>query len=824
AEKWSDTPLHDTAAPPRAMAFVRESRRDGAPADDTATESRKGGGGSAILQRALRRHGGAESPLAKAIATSDAKAAAIDGNAAVATTTTTAVKTESETLTEGKRRAERRRRRLERLLNREGDVHPCVHQGGCAAQGGATLCPFVQYPATMCVAWLRHGRCENAMNGCCPWWHGNVADTPKNEMLAESLFYTPGDAACDGGKLHESCAWMGTLLQMFLDVVVGAIEDAGVKWPKETTSPAEVQQYVVAALRNGSSAAALPVHHDAMRGVLSVERELGICALMTESCAPPAVVAEGVNGEESFDAMFERELAAMRGGRPQQVEEEQQQQRLRDTGEQRLRRVLTTFRGFVIACDEHEASDDRIALCAPLSRWMLQLAVNAYTHGAGNAAEVAPLELFEDACAVLLEHRLHMCGIGKATGEGNNRMDDRRWSALLLLQHGALLAHISASRDGAATTAPATAGGAGVSLLYTTLLAIHTNGGSRWPGDGVQAQCVNCWVLLQSLLSIIVLGILREGVQLFARARSALVAVTRQLASDVEGNFAAPLLQAAGWSAWTDEQMFASQQMMAYTAADYARFHLPTVAHCFVVSTLNVLLLHILSTATHRYQLRQSPVEATLFTSGRGTALPQERIQWERCLRGGGDVRRGVQPYALEAMAILSVLQEESNAVLARRQLLVEEFMSRRKEYRERGETDPIHHRKKRHNDNNNNSSAKKGHLSGNGSGRYDGVEDDNVHILERLLPHGSVMVPADVFSLLLRVLFEGGGAYKALRLAASAIHACRMLRHAARQPLPYIVQGEKTVYKRVRQDGTRRKRVLRVSVPVLRRVDPAGD
>ncbi|EKF26097.1 hypothetical protein MOQ_010226 [Trypanosoma cruzi marinkellei] len=204
-----------------------------------------------------------------------------------------------------------------------------------------------------------------------------------------------------------------------------------------------------------------------------------------------------------------------------------------------------------------------------------------------------------------------------------------------------------------------------------------------------------------------------------------------------------------------------------------------------------------------------------VFGRSRDLELPQECIRRERCLRGGGGgltVRRGMQPYACEALAMLSCLHDENNAVLARRQELMEEFMTRQVEYRERTAKEIARRRK--------NSSGNQPNLS-NGT---QFAEGDKFHVFEKLLPSASVMVSADVFSFLLPVLFMGGGAYKALRLASSAIHASRMLRHAAKQPMPYVAQAEKTIHRRVRNGRTGRKQIIRVRVPVLRIVDAEAD
>ncbi|RNE98233.1 hypothetical protein TraAM80_08904 [Trypanosoma rangeli] len=827
-ERWSGTSLQGNPPLGDAVAFVG-GKHQKRPLPSTTADTSKDtltGGSAAMLQRVVRRHGGDLSPLAHAIAAGGVTDADTggqhDGGDEGNRASVAGVKPKleaSSTVTEGKRRVERRQRRLERIMNREGDVHPCVHQGGCVSQGGAAMCPFVLHPATVCVAWLRHGCCEDAVRGSCPWWHGGMADTGKTEVVGNRLFCGIEDAN-DGDRelLCESCAWMGTILQMFLDLVVTTLEDARFDVSEGHVSAATVRGILEASLgaassnRTGHTSSDMPLHYDPAYDFLSVDKELALSALMSEEevgSTQGNAFHTNVEKEDSFDVMLSRELASSQQG----VEAlscaavGDAEEQLHATAERRLRRVLASFRGYVCAVDVHEGPEDRISLCTPLTQWLLQRVADDYQNqkSRGNAVEATPQSLFEEASITLLRTHLRRCGVDKG-GASDSLANSHRWSGLLLLQLMSLLTRLPASREMFTAV-----GCMESSFLYTALLLLHIKGTPSWSADNVQTRYMSCWVFFHSLISTLALGLVRESIHQFTLARSALVGVVRQLARGVEDHFSMPLLRASGWSAWTDEQMFASQRMQAYTAVEYARFHLPATAHCFLTSVLNTLMLHVLREAMQRYQLRPSPVASVLFSGSRYLGAPQESLRQERCLCGGGGgvlVRRGVQPYALEAVALLSCLHDENNAVMARRQQLMEEFMTRRADYHERAATELARCRK----------SYGSGHLQHNNGVHPADAED--IHVFEKLLPHASVMVSADVLSLLLPVLFLGGGAYKALRLASSAIHASRMLRHAAKQPIPYVVQGEKTIHKRVRHGGTGRKHLIRLRVPVLRRVD----
>ncbi|KAH9582336.1 hypothetical protein LSM04_005867 [Trypanosoma melophagium] len=815
--------------PLNAVAYVRQpqervEKEDGS--SDETEKSVKGGsssnsnGNNALLQRALRHHCGESFSMLTSILEKETSSAATPiGNSGSTSLSTVNHSTTVNQASEGKRRAERRRRRLERVLGSEGGLHPCVHQGGCAVPGGATLCPFVMYPSRVCITWLRHGKCDDAVNGCCPWWHGNIAGTTRAEVNASCLFHTAEDNPDLNGKqeqqllVQESCRWMGALLQMFWDLLTVALgqEIHQLKLNEAELTIVELQQHLERVLCDGMRAIDLPVHFESSRSLLTVERELGVSGLMT--------VEEIIDneGEESFDEMFTRELTSTQNNHTQHVEgemkevknqQEQKEQReehqlMHGSGEQRLRRLLSTFCGYITECDyddnnnNNNGSGTRIALCTPLTQWILRRAAQHYydKHYTKKVVEVTPQELFEEASTVLLQHRFNMFGIF-SKGNNNTVENSHRWSAVLLLQQTTLLARIPASQNISSITGKTVQS----SLLYKLLRLAHTKGNPLWPGDTVHTQYINCWLFLQSLLSSVSLRILRQSTSLFAFTRSAMIGVTRQLARDVEEDFAYLLLRASGWSAWTDAQMFAPYQMETYTAAGYAQHHLPVIRHSFVVSVLNVFLLHIGREASNKYQLHWCPLKAVLFSTGGDAESSQESLERERRLRISSSLtsgnstsrigirlRRSVRPFAQEALAILSALQEESNTVEARRQLLMEEFMIQRMEYQERTENDMSRRRNKlvttstnqskrssmwaskknkRNNNNNNNN---------NNNYNYNHDKDNVEEAVDLLPPHGSVMVAADAVGHLLRLLLEGGWAYKSLRLAAVALQtACR--------------------------------------------------
>ncbi|EKF26096.1 hypothetical protein MOQ_010225 [Trypanosoma cruzi marinkellei] len=638
-EKWrgmspqGDTPLKG------AVAFVggkKQKRQLSGTSTDNSKENFKCGS-APMLQRVMKRYGGDFSPLAHAMATGGVAEANVgnchhdddgggDGNSTPISGANQkpGATSLSSSVTEGKRRMERRQRRLERILNREGNVHPCVYQGGCASHGGAAMCPFVLYPATVCVTWLRHGRCDDALRGCCPWWHGCVADTSKREVVGSRLFCDAGDA--DFGErelLRESCTWMGTILQMFLDLVVTTAEHAEFSVSDGVMSSETMRRIFEetpgTARRNGKCHTTdMPLQYEPARGVFLVERELAVSALMTEEGVTGSMrwndahTKEEAEEEEtdSFDAMFFRDLASSQ----KSVEAPQKEvggaaAEMHATAQARLRRVLATFRGYVAAVDAIDTTGDRIALCPPLTRWLLQRVTDDYAkqnnnNNNGTIMEPTPQSLFEEASTILLHTCLWRCKLGHGNDK-NSPAGPHRWSGLLLLQLMSLLTRIPASRE-ASTAVGCTEG----SFLYTALLSLHMKRTPSWSSDNIQARYMSCWVFFHSLLSTLALALVREGIEQFAFSRLALVDVARKIACKVEDHFSMPLLRASGWSAWTDEQMFATHQKKAYTAVDYARFHMPVTAHCFMASVLNTFMLHILREATRLYQPRVTPVAA----------------------------------------------------------------------------------------------------------------------------------------------------------------------------------------------------------------------
>ncbi|ORC89863.1 uncharacterized protein TM35_000101310 [Trypanosoma theileri] len=814
-KKWNDSLQRQQDGeckeflPLNAVAYVRQPKEEIQKEDGAPDETKKSvkSGSSALLHRALRHHSGEAFSMPSSILEKDiSSVTTIDKNGG-RTSLGTAVNdsTTIHQISESKRRAERRRRRLERVLGSEGNLHPCVHQGGCAVHAGATtLCPFVMYPSTVCVMWLRDGRCDDAVSGCCPWWHGNLAGTARTEISAHCLFHTAEDNPDLGGKqeqlllVQESCTWMGTLLQMFWDLLtVDVAEEIQRKLSGKELSVEELQQYLEQVLSDGMGAVDLAVNFESSRGILTVERELGLSGLMA---------VENINNEEeeTFDEMFTRQLTSMQNshtqlleGEMEEVEKKQQQQQgeehqiLHDSSEQRLRRVLSIFRGYITECDDNNnRSGSRIALCTPLTKWILCRAAQHYydTHHKKKIVESTPQELFEEASTVLLQHRLEMFDI---FSEGNDlSKNSHQWSAILLLQQATLLARIPASNR----VSPITGATIQRSLLYKLLLLAHTKGNNTlWPGDTVHTQYINCWVFLQSFLSTISLRILRQSTSLFAFARSAIIGITRQLAQDVEEDFSHPLLRANGWLAWTDAQMFAPHQMENYTAIGYAQHHLPVIRHSFVVSALNVFLLHIGREASNTYQLHWSPLKAVLFSRGGDVDSPLESLERERRLyisssvtsrnnasKRGIRLRQSIRPYAQEALAIFSALQDESNTVETRRQLLMEEFMMHRMEYQERTESDIARRRNKSITNTNTTTTTNKGNRNSTWASRknrrnhHKNDESNGVECVDHLPPHGSVMVAADAVGHLLRLLLEGGWAYKSLRLAATALYTAQ--------------------------------------------------
>nr|CCC49839.1 conserved hypothetical protein [Trypanosoma vivax Y486] len=814
-----------------------------------------------LLRRVLRNRGGLPLPtdaVAKestTVANSVPRAQVLDRSIEPDKRTVCVAASPAPSLGEGGKWATLRRRRQRKLASVQSrcglPFHPCILQGGCAGTGDASHCAFAMQPSTVCLEWLRRGCCEGAKRCACPWWHGDEARALKAEALHHFFFATTAnsgtgigartaagrDETCDEGSrcsLEESRLWVGTLLQMFLDIVVSSVAASigGCNSIAAGDLTRERIKEMLCAPRCVTTDASPQVLYDPAGGLLSVERELCVSALMADC---------GEGSLDSFNCRPSGCSSLYHGDVPEQ--------RHLHEASRRLSEVLVAFRGYVAPHNDSRTGEACVCLNPCLTHWVLESAIRQLTQVEGEVAESSLLDLFEEASIILLRSRLEMCGIAVVKGTSEicptrlNADTEKagvapscHCSALLLLQHLSTLSQVPSSNSSQFAVAQ---GEESPSLLYVALMVTQSCGSgdqSRWPGHGLQQQYQNCWLFLQSVLSIITVRILRGGPGLFAFSRPALVEVCRDMAKHVEAQFEHRLLLSVGWTPWKDKQMFSQEHSEAYVAEDYARLHTPTTACSFTVSALHVFLLHTLRAGCCRQCLYTSPVDAVLFsepgieTSERGSnrtsnslctdEKSEELISREKQLRGGVEVRRGVRPYASEAMSLLSLLHDEGAAAIVRRQEVMAEFEQRRAEFI--GSTDKERQRRRGAHAGTSLTRGKPGTIC-HASGETVLSTGNDVHMFTKLLPHGSVMLSGDVFGLLLRILLEGGSPFKALRLAASSVHMSRMLRRAARQPMPTVKQCEKIVHKRVRNRITGRKQVVRTRVPVFRRYVPSA-
>nr|CCC92252.1 conserved hypothetical protein [Trypanosoma congolense IL3000] len=710
----------------------------------------------------------------------------------------------------GRRRAERRLRCQSAFLAGSGDsVHPCSLQGGCKSPGGISHCALAAHPSTVCLQWLQSGSCEDARRCSCPWWHPGDVEIMRLESLRTCFFNAAPGCEEKARELKDLIVRMGTLLQMFLDIVVSVVSDvltAGETAPGEVLSVQRIEKLLSCHGETNNNGSLVPFSF--CGDLLSVEQEVCLSALT--SCLEESVTGDtsGSGGKLEFQHGF---------GTCSSGDDVAQYKQLHSVAEQELRHLLVTFRAYITMYGREVGTSNRVTLSPFLTSWLLGRAAELCTSDRGDTAELTPAVLFEEASTALLRKRLDFCGIDISMGAAvqQDAGTRSRWSALLLLQHMTLLSGIS-DFSTRGRHASLTAEGER-SLLYAILLRLRCDAASYCSAGGVQRQYVDFWTFLQSLLSIVSVRLLYNGAKLFTFSRPSLVEVGRRLAKDIEVQFEKKILMAEGWMPWTDAQMFSEQHRAAYTASGYAQTHLPVFARSFMATLLNTLLLNTLRAARREGHFCQSPVSAVIFSGDKSddhlvddasanidslTAC----VTREQRLHGSVKSRCGIRLYAEEAMALVGLLHDEGATMLAQRRALMDEFSFRQESFDEREKVDHIKARK------------------GPGADGKSPHDDRKIHIFDKLLPKGSVVVCGDAFGLLLRVLLEGRAAFKALRLATSAVHAARMLRHASRLPAPSVEISKRIKYKRVRNSRTGRKHLVRVSVPVLRSVDPEAD
>ncbi|KAG5482597.1 hypothetical protein CUR178_05740 [Leishmania enriettii] len=320
----------------------------------------------------------------------------------------------------------------------------------------------------------------------------------------------------------------------------------------------------------------------------------------------------------------------------------------------------------------------------------------------------------------------------------------------------------------------------------------------------------------------------------------AMLHVVSSLSVEFARCYETTLRSTAGWQPWTDVQMFHKEHAAVYNADTYARHHMPVVRFGLHNSLLNALLILTTNYADTVFRLQEpSDVRRVLLSSptvdfAAATREPapafaaaeRQAVSCWRAVQQEAPVYRQqhLQSSITVSMGLLTALQEHSREQLEVRDTLMREYEQRRAA-NERNHEDRqggLSHR-----------------LSGGGGSRVRkyhacstpsteaGVSEQRqrleelrgVSLLDRLLPFGSVTVSPDATASLLRQLLEGRHPYKALKLAASIVHASRMLRHADKQPRPSLQQCFQMVHTRVWSRRSQRHVLVKKRVPILRLV-----
>ncbi|GET87509.1 hypothetical protein, conserved [Leishmania tarentolae] len=300
------------------------------------------------------------------------------------------------------------------------------------------------------------------------------------------------------------------------------------------------------------------------------------------------------------------------------------------------------------------------------------------------------------------------------------------------------------------------------------------------------------------------------------------------------------LRRTVGWQPWSDVQLFLKEHAAVHNADTYARHNMPVVRLGLHNSLLNALLLLTTSHTGAAFHLQESsdvrrvllsPPAVDFAASKDGTAAPsrtaeQQAVSWWRTAHQEAPVYRqqSLPSHISIAMGFLTALQEHSREQLEARDALMREYEQRRAAYER-------NHDEKQGSLSHSLTSGgvsrvRKYYASSPHSPEERLVEQQRrleelrgVALIDRLLPFGSATVSPDATAALLRQLLEGGHPYKALKLAASIVHASRMLRHADKQPRPSLQQGFRTVHTRVWSRRLQRHVLVKKRVPVLRLV-----
>lgn len=323
-------------------------------------------------------------------------------------------------------------------------------------------------------------------------------------------------------------------------------------------------------------------------------------------------------------------------------------------------------------------------------------------------------------------------------------------------------------------------------------------------------------------------------------AQPAMLHVVSSLAIGFARCHETDLRRAAGWEPWTNGQLFLKEHTAAYNADTYARHHMPAVRLGLHNSLLNALLLLTTYYADTAFQLRESSdVRRVLLSSPAvdsaaskdGTAAPSQAaerqvISWWCTMQQEAPAYRqqNLQPSIAISMGFLTALQEHSREQLEVREALMHEYEQRRAAYERNHEGRQGGHS---HSFSGSGASRVRKYYASSSQSPEERLAEQRqrleelrgVALIDRLLPFGSATVSPDATASLLRQLLEGGHPYKALKLAASIVHASRMLRHADKQPRPSLQQGFRTVHTRVWSRRSQRHVLVKKRVPVLRLV-----
>lgn len=304
--------------------------------------------------------------------------------------------------------------------------------------------------------------------------------------------------------------------------------------------------------------------------------------------------------------------------------------------------------------------------------------------------------------------------------------------------------------------------------------------------------------------------------------------------------YEADLLYTAGWQPLADVGLFGEDgRSDTSTAADYARHHQPCVSLACLNSVLNGLLLVTLRFTEQVFGLQERGCARQLLMSsplqsGRGN----EAASLARAaVRPYGSLSQQLPPYVALSLGFLSALEDHSAHQQQIREALLREFEHRRRcfvaQLREvRGDSKSS--RSVRTGDHSSNSRTHSQHRHRRPSrntalpleadmevAQHQVSSQHGTPMLDQLLPYGSACVSATAAALLLRLLLESdGSSYKALKLAASIVHASRMLRHASKQSLPHFERHQKLVHKRVWSNKSQKHVLVRKKVAVLLLVD----